>query len=134
MNPHTQNKKLSKNLTHVRIKVNMLRNDLPITSKQTNNFHPKPCSISPVGRQPWGGGWGWGWGSKRGKCNSIHYCLTPSPFGQVAIPLRPALGPPSPEGTCHGHVPLNLIKGSSPMVKPTKSTHIWQWHTQTQCG
>ena len=37
-----------------------------------------------------------GGGSKRGKCNWIRYCLTPSLFGQVVIPLRPALGPPLP--------------------------------------
>ena len=33
---------------------------------------------------------------------------------------------------CHGKGwRLILIKGSSSMVTPTKSTYVWQWHTQT---
>ena len=43
--------------------------------------------------------------SKRGKCNWIRYCLAPSPFGQVVIPLRPARGPTPPSLCCRCHVP-----------------------------
>ena len=93
------------NLTHVHIKVKMPHKSLRINQKQADDFHPKPCSISLVGQEPWGV-------SKRGKCNWvwIRYCLTPSPFGQIVIPLRPAQGP-LPPLWCRWQVSLNLIKG-----------------------